>query len=327
MVTIKDIATQAGVSVGSVSRYLNGYRLKQGNEEKVKKAIQDLNYIPNQTAKSLKMNKSSSIGILVDNMDNFYSAQLLAKLEQLFDQAGYFLLLTSHRNSEKTFNYKLHKLIERSVDALIILKAESEWQSFQEIGNLNVPVILVEASLANESVPEILTADMCAAEQVVKQLLLKRKKTAFIIPTESDYVLQQRLAGVNAAFDDVQEKLPPDYVKYVNYGTTEAYDAVPELIEKEFDAIFVTNYTNAIQVVQSIKDAKKIVGKDIAVAGFGYSHFLLNMRLPVTLIKQPVDMVAEKVAEVTLKLLDHQAVQHQTFIQDQIFWQKELSGE
>lgn len=327
MVTIKDIANQAGVSVGSVSRYLNGFQLKEANEEKIKRAIKHLHYIPNQTAKSLKMNKSFSVGILVDNMDNFYSSQLLAKLEQLFDKSGYFLLLTSHRNSEKIFEYKLHKLIERSVDALIILKAETEWDSFQEVGKLNIPVVSVEASLTDKSVPEILSADMKAAKEVAAQMLKRCKKTAFLIPTESDYVLQQRLAGINAAFLSAKKKLDPSFITYVEYGTTEAYDVVPKLIEQDFDSIFVTNYTNAIQVLQGVRDAGKKVGQDMAVAGFGYSHFLQNMKLPVTLIKQPVDKVAENVADTALKLLDHQPVEKQTFIQDKIFWQKELQDE
>ena len=97
--------------------------------------------------------------------------------------------------------------------------------------------------------------------------------------------------------------------------------------KKGFDSIFVTNYTNAIQVVQGVRDCGKKVGTDIAVAGFGYSHLLQNMKLPVTLIKQPVEKVAEKVAETVLKLLDHQKVEKQVFIKDKIFWQKELQDE
>ena len=327
MATIKDIANRSGVSVGSISRYLNGVHLKKENEEKIKQAIKELHYIPNQTAKSLKMNKSFSIGILVDNMDNFYSSQLIAALEQLFDHAGYFLLLTSHRNNEKTFEFKLAKLIERSVDALIVLKAESKWQSFQKVGQLPLPVVSVEASLPDKRVPEIMSADMMASQKVVTKILQKRNKPAFLIPTESDYVLQQRLAGINAACKSMGVTLTPDQVIYVDYGTTEAYEAVAGLSEKGFDSIFVTNYTNAIQVVQGVRDCGKKVGTDIAVAGFGYSHLLQNMKLPVTLIKQPVEKVAEKVAETVLKLLDHQKVEKQVFIQDKIFWQKELQDE
>lgn len=327
MVTIKDIANKSGVSVGSISRYLNGVHLKKANEEKIQQAIKELHYIPNQTAKALKMNKSFSIGILVDNMDNFYSSQLLAALEQLFDQAGYFLLLTSHRNDKETFEYKLKKLIERSVDALIILKAETKWDAFQEVGQVGIPVISVEASLADKSVPEILSDDQQASQEVVERMLKKRKKTAFIIPTESDYVLQQRLAGINAACKKMSVEISSDQIIYVDYGTTEAYEAVSELIKNGFDSIFVTNYTNAIQVVEGIRDAGMEVGTQIAVAGFGYSHLLQNMKLPITLIKQPVDKIAEKVADSTLKLLDNQEVDKQVFIQDKIFWQKELENE
>lgn len=327
MTTIKDIASLAGVSVGSVSRYLNGYQLKEANSFRIKQAIKQLNYIPNQTAKALKMNRSFSIGILVDNMDNFYSSQLLAKLEKIFDKAGYFLLLTSHRNSAKIFEYKLHKLIERSVDALIILKAKSNWTSMQKLEQLHVPVVVVETSLENTNIPEILTADKTAAQKVIKQMLLKRKKTAFVIPSESDYVLEQRIAGIKGAFSALQMPFLSENIINVNYGSGDAYDAVPSLIRRDFDALFVVNYTNIVQVIQSIRDFGQKVGSDIAVAGFGYSNFLQNMKLPATLIKQPVDKVAENVANTVLRLLRHEEVERRIYIQDKIFWQKELRDE
>ena len=113
MATIKDIASKSGVSVGSISRYLNGIHLKKENEEKIKQAIKELHYIPNQTAKSLKMNKSFSIGILVDNIDGeklFLLADQGDKLAQdLIDKVYSFLAIGLY-NIEVAFDF----------DALII---------------------------------------------------------------------------------------------------------------------------------------------------------------------------------------------------------------
>lgn len=331
MVTIKDVANEAEVSVGSVSRYLNGYTLKNANQARIKEAIAKLNYVQNQTAKSLKMNKSFSIGVIVDTMDNFYSAQLIATLEKIFDDYEYFLLLTSHRHSKVVFERKLNKLIERSVDALIIVKADPTWDAFSYLDNLEIPVISVETPLPNEHISAVLSDDRSAASQVVEKFLTKFNKTAFVVPSEKDYVLEQRIAGIKDAFTKRGIMLSNKQVVYAEYGTEEAYEFSKELVKQGYHSIFVTTYTNTLLAIKAIQDMGKVVGKDVYVACFGYAHLVESMNMPITVVQQAVTKVASLTAENILELLDTKNNKNKKFVQknlvkNKILWQKEFEN-
>lgn len=322
MSTIKDVANKAGISVGSVSRYLNGYSLKKNNQKKVEEAIEELNYLQNQTAKSLKMQKSFSIGVVVDTMSNFYSAQLIATLEQEFDNNNYFLLLTSHESSEAIFEKKVNKLLERAIDALIVVKSERQWRTTNKLKKLKIPVVSVEVPLIDNNIPTIQTNDETSVENVVSRMLENSKKIEFIVPTDTDYVLTKRINGIKDAFRKKKHELAKQQVVYANYGSKDAYEKTRKLVLNGCDAVFVTNYSNAILVVKAIQDCGKVVGKDIMVGCFGYSHLFESMNTPITMIKQPVAEVAKKTAETVLKMLNGSGFDDKEItIKNEILWQ------
>jgi len=324
MVTIKDVANQAGTSVGSVSRYLNGYKLKKANEQRIEEAIQKLEYIPNRMAKSLKTQKSFSIGVLVDTMSNFYSAQLVATLEQIFDENGYFLLLTSHQNNEQVFEKKLNNLLERSIDSLIVVKAKPSWETFQNLEKIMIPFVSVGVPTKTEKIPSVLTNDKASVKAVVKKMLETSKKVGFIVPSEKDYVLNQRIEGIQAAFIEKNFFLSSEQFIYADYGTENAYEKAKWLVEKKFDGIFVTNYSNALLAVKAIQDSGKTVGEEVSVGCFGYTWLLKNMNIPVTMIKQPVDKIATLTGDIILSYLNEKKEYVQSkkiILQNEIMWQ------
>lgn len=323
MTTIKDVANEAKVSVGSVSRYLNGYELKKDNRISIERAIKKLNYIQNQTAKSLKMNKSFSIGVIVDTMDNFYSSQLIASLERLLDKNNYFLLLASHHDNEKMFNYKLSKLIERSVDGLIIVKANQEWTAIEKLKDMVLPVIAVEVPL-DKKIPSVISDDKDATKQVISWLLSKNKKMGFIIPSERDYVLRHRLMGIEEAYTKHNKLVMSNQVAFAEYGTDDAYYQTKRLLNSDVRALFITNYVNAVLAVKAIQDSNKILGKDVLLASFGYSDLFEKLNLPITIIKQSINDVSQATVDILLNLLIDKEVALTTrkIIVDDILWDK-----
>lgn len=230
MATIKDVAKEAGVSVGSVSRYLNGYHLKKENEVEIQRAIQKLQYYQNQMAKSLKMNKSFSIGVILDTTKNNYSAQLVAKLEERFDDYNYVLILTSHRNSEEIFTAKVNNLLERAVDAIIVVKPHIEWPAFKKLGELKVPVVSVEVPSPQPTVGSVCSDDRQAIRQVVGSLLEKSTKLGVIMPDEMDYVQSQRALGIEDALATAGLTMNQDNLVRVEYSTQQAYQQTKALI-------------------------------------------------------------------------------------------------
>lgn len=303
MATIKDVAKEAGVSVGSVSRYLNGYHLKKENEIEIQRAIQKLQYYQNQMAKSLKMNKSFSIGVILDTTKNNYSAQLVARLEEKFDDYNYVLILTSHRNSEKIFTAKVNNLLERAVDAIIVVKPHTDWGTFQRMGDLKIPTVSVEVPSTQPMISSVCSDDRQATYQVVESLLEKSTELGVIMPDEMDYVQSQRALGIKDALTAAGLTMNQDNLAKVEYSTQQAYQQAKAIIKQGVKSIFVTSYHNTLLVLRAFKDLNLIIGQDVYLGCFGYDDIFEGTSAPLTLIKQPVSQVADQVARLVLVAL------------------------
>lgn len=107
MATIQEVAKYARVSVGSVSRYLNGHKLRPDNIKKIETAIEVLGYKENFFAKGLKSNQTRSIGLLMNNMQNNFSASLVAKIDDVLEQQGYTILLSNYRDDPNRIEQKI----------------------------------------------------------------------------------------------------------------------------------------------------------------------------------------------------------------------------
>lgn len=106
MASIRDVAKMAGVSVGTVSRYLNGQQLKEKNMEKISEAISALDYKENIIAKGLKNNRSFSIGLLINGISNRFGSEVVSGIERVAEENGYSLLLSGFADQPEKSNKK-----------------------------------------------------------------------------------------------------------------------------------------------------------------------------------------------------------------------------
>src|SRR3954453_12893288 len=103
------------MSVGTVSRYLNGHKIKVDNQEKIEEAIQHLGYKVNQIARGLKTNKTYTIGVLVPSITDIFSNQVIEGMEEILDSENYSLIVCSSRNSLKVEKEKIVFLKDKRV--------------------------------------------------------------------------------------------------------------------------------------------------------------------------------------------------------------------
>lgn len=144
-VTIKEVAKKAGVSIGTVSRVINGAKdVKEKNRIKVEAAIEELNFRPNHYAKNLKSNKSNLIGIIVPDLTDEFFLFLTNGIEQAATHEGYLVVvLTSKGNAELEKKY-IEFLWEKRVDGIVITSAGGNEDILLPIRDKGTPVVFVD---------------------------------------------------------------------------------------------------------------------------------------------------------------------------------------
>ena len=148
MASIRDVAKMAGVSVGTVSRYLNGQQLKEKNMKKIAEAISALDYKENIIAKGLKNGISSRFG-----------SEVVSGIERVAEENGYSLLLSGFADQPEKIEQKIEYLMKHVIDGLIVFLSEEEWSGFEMLTKMSIPVIALNCPEGPAGIDTILLND------------------------------------------------------------------------------------------------------------------------------------------------------------------------
>ncbi len=179
MTTIKDVAKEAGVGIGTVSRYINGDdSVKNKNRVLIDNAIKKLGYEVNSIARSMKTQKTMTIGVVVHSLTNTFSMKVIENIEYFVSKFGYSILITGCGGDEELQYKKLVELKKRMVDGFIILPAGQDAQRIKYIVG-DTPCILVDR-LLDENIFDSVTIDneVMVYEKMCDTIKLGFKKIA-----------------------------------------------------------------------------------------------------------------------------------------------------
>ena len=141
MVTIREVAKEAGVSIGTVSRFLNGYQLKKNNMTTIQRAIDKLGYEENIIAKGLKNNRSMSIGVVVNSLTDVFATSIVSSLESFLEVNNYSLLLCDYQNDHNRLAHKMEFLRTRSVDGIVVFHLEENLPILKTLQDENIAIV------------------------------------------------------------------------------------------------------------------------------------------------------------------------------------------
>jgi len=305
-IKIKDVAEYAGVSVGSVSSYLNGKELKPANMQKIKEAIEVLNYKPNTIAQSLKSRKSMSVGILIDSLTDQFAASIVEIAQSILIAHGYTVLLCSFSMDVKKQEQKLMYLLDKKVDGAILYLSGDYLPTLEEFTKQNKPLVLINEDIKDLYADKILVNNSEAGFRATEKLIQAgHKNIAIVLGARDDYTGVGRLDGYKKALKYYGLEPNEDLIMYAKYDFKIAYEMVKKILESENPptAIFATSYHLTIGAVIAINELDLKIPTDISIIGF--DHFELSdvIKPQITLVEQPIEQIGVLAAETLLKRL------------------------
>lgn len=329
MATIQEVAKEAKVSVGSVSRYLNGHTLRPENMSRIQLAIEKLDYTENLWAKGLKSNQSFSIGLLMNNMQSHFSSSVVATIEDVFEQEGYGTLLSGYRDDATQIERKLDFLLSRGVDGLIVFGAEESWQGIGKIKDLDIPVVSAITPLDFPNVDSILLNNRQSTCDLVQQIFNQgHQKVGFIAAPQIDYVAKERLSGIYDAFEKSDKTLDEQYIVYGDYSRNSGYQCMEQLLSLgDVTAVFVCNYNMSLGALEAIYKHELKIGADISFAGYDYFEASDVFHPKLTVIKQPVAEFGQLTANRILQRIKEKTdiEGQQLVVKNEILWRDSIA--
>lgn len=292
MITQKDVAEKAGVTVTTVSRMLNGHiNVSQKTRLKIEKAMRELNYRPNEIARSLSLKRSAFIGLIIPSASHPYFSMIVERTERYAFQKGYKLLLCNS-NHEKAKELEYLNMLRANKVAGIILATRTNYS--KELEEIDAPIVSIDR-IIGFSVPYICSENYRGGELAAEHLISAGcKRLAHI--SGSSYLnmhANKRFEG----FRDVCERHRIPYelldaseeqfisMKY-NQIAKHFLDKYPEV-----DGLFTSNDIIAIQIVGECSRRGIAVPGDLKIVGYDDIEMSSYSSPPITTIRQDVDAI------------------------------------
>ncbi|WP_326717370.1 LacI family DNA-binding transcriptional regulator [Vagococcus jeotgali] len=307
MVTIKDVAQHAGVSVASVSRYINnrGYvRVQTG--EKIAIAIKELNYVPNEIARSLSQKKSKLIGVLLPDITNPYFPLIAKGIEETLIKNGYMMLLANTADSTKQLNQYMTTFAQNNVSGIITALPIEPLENMIVVG-----VDRVYDSHINTVLPD----DYLGGRLIGEKLLTTTFNNILIITGDLSFEsAKNRLNGLL----DVIDKETSSYEIYeslsFNVSDIDTISSVFFEKYKHVDTLVASNDYLALKMMQKAQQLGLSIPKDLQIIGYDGIPFTEMTYPKLTTIKQPAYELGKKTAEVMIEALSGSTAEIKEYI-------------
>jgi LacI family transcriptional regulator len=295
-VSLKDIAKHLNVSTALVSYVLNGKEKEKrvGKEmtKKIRQAAIDMQYQPNQIARSLRMKESKTIGLILADIANPFFGQLARIIENEATKNGYTVIIGSSDEDNKKSTLLIDTLINRQVDGLIVVPAEGSYEQLKNVIEKQIPLVMVDRCLPGLNASFVVLNNYKASYDATQSLLRKgfRKIAHFAYNTDLNH-MQERIRGYQEAMSDhgLSDNEHIHRISLMNINN-EMENIFDEFLRKkwDFDALFFA--TNSLSIVAlhvlrqkgiDLSDKKGFIGFD------GGDVFDLH-NPPLSFVRQPL---------------------------------------
>lgn len=291
MVTIKDVARLAGVSISTVSRVINNSKpVSPEVRRRVMKVIEETGYKPNDIARTLVTKKSYLIGVIVTNLANSYVAEMVRGIEEVGKMYNYDILLCSSYGDKSTELKYLQLLNRKQVEGIIFISDNLNDEIKERINEYKIPFIYLSRHSMEEKYPTVTIDNYLAAYEMTQYLIsLGHQNIAYVADgIEPSNLEKIKIDGYKNALKE--NGIDKEIIYNAKGGKNEdGYDIAKDILNngKDITAVFCSHDELAIGIINYFHDNNIKVPEDISVVGYGDIKFASMLRPKLTTVKEP----------------------------------------
>ena len=304
--TLHEVASAAGVSPATVSRFLNGTaKVSEDKRKTIERVIEELSYKPNRLAQSLKMGSTRTIGVLTQSLESGYFNQTMIGIEDAVKDAGYALLIMSgHWHADEEAE-RVELLIGRRVDGVVILTGNLTDEQILRYSS-RVPIAAFGRKIEGERVTGFVLDNYKAACDAMEHLIEQgHRRIAFISGQNDHEDARARLAGYKDTLAKHKIAAEPELIVPGDFQESGGVLAVNQLLasKQRFTAIFAANDLTAYGARLALYRRSIRVPDDISIVGFDDLNSSMYTTPPLTTVRQPLYDVGMSLGKTMLSML------------------------
>lgn len=310
MITIEDVARLAGTSIATVSRVMNekgGYSEK--TKQKVIEAIESLGYESNAIARSLKRNKTNTIGVLVPNVSSMLSNEILNGIEDYASSHNYSVLTSySYSNPEKVMR-SLKTFHEQRVDGLIFVSDNLKEEYYNYIVKMNIPMVMAANEDDRYPISFVKVNDFKAVYEAVTYLIeMGHRQIGMISGHPAEPIAGKvRIAGYKKALSDAGIAIDESKIIYRNdFNFESGREIFEELLTKfpEITAVFAASDELAVGALNKAYEMNVKIPNQVSIIAYDNLPISTMVWPALTTVSQPLEQIGYEATRELIKKID-----------------------
>ncbi|MBC1339866.1 LacI family transcriptional regulator [Listeria welshimeri] len=315
--SIKDIAKLSGVSVATVSRVINDNgRFSEETRQKVLAVIKETNYQMNFSAKSLRMNKSFSVGILVPDISNYFFSSVVQQIEAILFEQGYSTIIcNTGRNLDKELAY-LNMLESKMVDGLIVISGADEFGFNYSNAENGIPYVCIDRQPKDKKDTIFISSNHYQGAFEATEALIHAgaKSPVIFIHSRQSSSAKERLKGFQDALKKNNIQMDPELSIFtMDLQKPDYQKNIATFVQKakKIDGIFAINDHIAIELLNFLPTIGKKIPDDIKLIGFDDTP-QCNYTVPkLSSVKQNIPEIAQITVDNLISIIKNPEQQKQ----------------
>ncbi len=318
-VTLEKIAERANVSITTVSKVINDRASEVGikleTQKRILEIIKELNYYPDSSARSLRLRKSHTLGVVAGDMRELYYGDILTGVEKEAKSTGYFCMLSTVEEDVEREQAYLRMFRQRRVDGILIIGAQLELgeENISQLASEDIPVVFIAKKTAESSVPFVVVDNQKGGLLATEHLIeLGHRRIAFIkgiIGQVETVESRERYEGYCSALKKHHLSCDGEMIEIGRGGTSgldSGYECTTKLLSRlePPTAIFAFDDLIGMGTLKAIRDKRLKVPGDISVVGFDNIALAAYSDPPLTTIGQPMVEMGRRGAKILINIIE-----------------------
>ncbi len=314
MATIKDVAREAGVAVGTVSKVINNISVKPETKALVENAIKKLNYEPNIYARGFKTNRTNTVAVILPTIWNPFFSELAYNIEKCLRKAGMKMILcNSEENKESEIEY-ISMAKQNKMDGIIAIT----YSNIDEYVSDNIPFVSIDRYFSKNIT--YVSSDNFEGGKLAAQKLHESGCTNLA------YI------GRGSKIDNATRKRKEGFIRYcyenkIEYDVCELFGSSDEFeilldkfiennfkINKSIDGVFAVTDRYALDFIRKLEKININIPNDVQVIGFDGSRSSSKDEFTISTIRQPVELIAKECVDSLINIIEKRSTEKEIIL-------------